>query len=53
MNPFTSQLSQLFFDKDGFGIKLPTKIDMPLNKESNSPGTPYFGHLATTKQRYF
>ena len=24
----------IFFYKDGFGIKCPTKIDMPLNKES-------------------
>ena len=25
---------QLFLFEDGFGIKLPTKIDMPLNKET-------------------
>ena len=25
----------LFFYKDGFGIKLSIKIDMPLNKETN------------------
>ena len=24
----------LFFYKDGFGIKLPSKVDMPLNKET-------------------
>ena len=24
----------LFFYKDGFGIKQPTKVDMPLNKQS-------------------
>ena len=24
----------LYFFKDGFGIKLPTKVDMPLNKEA-------------------
>ena len=24
----------LMFYKDGFGIKLPTKVDMPLNKET-------------------
>ena len=26
----------LFFYKDGFGLKEPTKVDMPLNKESKS-----------------
>ena len=30
----------LFFDNDWFGIKLPTKVDMPLNKETlNSTAT--------------
>ena len=29
-------LSLLFFCKDGFGIKYPTKFDMPLNKETES-----------------
>ena len=27
-------MSLLFFLKDGFGIKLHTKVDMPLNKET-------------------
>ena len=27
-------VSLLFFSKDGLGIKLPTKVDMPLNKET-------------------
>ena len=26
-------LSLMFFDKDGFGIKQTTKVDIPLNKE--------------------
>ena len=26
-------VSLLFLYKDGFGIKLPTKVDMPLNKK--------------------
>ena len=29
-------LSLLFFYKDGFGIKYPIKVDMPLNKETKS-----------------
>ena len=29
-------VSLLFFYKDGVGIKLPTKVDMPLNKESKA-----------------
>ena len=28
-------VSLLFFYKDGFGIKLTMKADMPLNKETN------------------
>ena len=32
MKLFISPL--LFFDKDGFGIKLPTKVDMTLNKKT-------------------
>ena len=27
-------VTQLFFYKDGFGIRLPTNFDMPLNKET-------------------
>ena len=39
MNPFILPamgliVRLLFFYKDGFGIKLPTKVDMPLNKEN-------------------
>ena len=30
--PYTYGL--LFFYKDGLGIKLPTKVNMPLNKET-------------------
>ena len=26
----------MFFYKDGFGIGLPTKVDMPLNKDTES-----------------
>ena len=33
--PVMSQIvSMLFFNMDGFGIKYPMKIDMPLNKET-------------------
>ena len=29
-----NQTNPLFFYKDGFGIKHPMKVDMPLNKET-------------------
>ena len=38
----------MFFKKDGFGIKLPTKVDMPLSKEIKSKPTkkvPYVEYL--------
>ena len=36
MNPLTSLVivSLLFFCKNNFGVKYPTKVDMPLNKET-------------------
>ena len=30
----------MFFYKDGFGIELPMKVDMPLNKETKEPSYP-------------
>ena len=30
-------VSPLFFYKNGFGIKLPKKVDMPLIKEKKNP----------------
>ena len=48
MNPFFSPhhmgwiASLMFFYKDGFGIKLHTKVHMPLNKENK---TNYQVHL--------
>ena len=32
-NPPDYVLNSILFYKDGFGIKYPTKVDMPLNKE--------------------
>ena len=33
-NCLDTHFGQIVCDKDGVGIKLPTKIDMPLNKET-------------------
>ena len=42
-------VSLLFFSKDGFGIKQPEKVDMPLNRETQLLNNKNF--LKFTKDR--
>ena len=45
-----NRIPLLSFNKNGFGFKLPTKGDMPLNKETKTPSLVNIGHgLMETK----
>ena len=39
-------LNKLLFYKDGLGIEKPTKVDIPLQKDTNHPTKPYQFRLA-------
>ena len=52
VNPLINQLwiksNQFFFYKNGFGIKEPTKVDMPLNKETKLNQMMFIGFIFFT-----